>query len=517
MPPSPVQGERGMMARKLHKRPPGSDPYLSVVATARNDDHGGNPLYRTQLFVNGLIAQCDRFRLPAELVLVEWNPPSDRPRLEEVLEWPAGERYCTVRIVEVPHELHSTLEHSERLPLFQMIGKNVGIRRARGTFVVATNIDILFSDQLMRFIADRRLRRGFVYRVDRMDVPAEIDPSWPLQKQLDWCRRSVIRVNRREGTLDLRDGTFYRIYDEFSFLAWLRNHPVGRRLSESVFGRVLGLHFIAFANSVPHSGFLGRISDAVAASRLWTGSARRTLRAVVAMLPFFIRRTYAFVYWFVAGFNNPRAVPARIRRRLRMLAAAAEPAPEVVSRHSRTAAARRRPSIATGIVVALGRAFGRVVRRKSAALHETWNWERARIRLHTNASGDFTLMSRDDWLRSKGYAEFEMYSMHIDGLHLYTAHYSGITERFLPFPAYHIEHGGGFRPEATKDDALEAILNRRAIPQISNEQLMEFIVEMYRTNAPLDVNKETWGFADAELAEVTPSDRAVAAVGAVTQ
>jgi len=81
-----------------------SGPYLSVVATARNDDHGGNPLYRMQLFVDGLIAQCDRHRLPAELVLVEWNPPTDRPRLAEVLRWPESDGWCRVRIVEVPPE-----------------------------------------------------------------------------------------------------------------------------------------------------------------------------------------------------------------------------------------------------------------------------------------------------------------------------------------------------------------------------------------------------------------------------
>ncbi|MGZ4316949.1 MAG: hypothetical protein ACXVRS_14125, partial [Gaiellaceae bacterium] len=176
-------------------------PYLSVVATGRNDDHGGNPLYRTQIFVSGLIAQCERYKVPAELILVEWNPPDDRPRLADVLRWPAEEGYCTVRIIEVPHELHSRLEYSDRLPLYQMIGKNVGIRRARGEFVLATNIDILLSDELMRVLARRQLRSGYVYRVDRYDVPAEIDPEWPIEQQLRSCEESVIRINRREGTL----------------------------------------------------------------------------------------------------------------------------------------------------------------------------------------------------------------------------------------------------------------------------------------------------------------------------
>lgn len=31
---------------------------LSIVATSRNDDHGGSLTRRTQHFIDGLIAQC---------------------------------------------------------------------------------------------------------------------------------------------------------------------------------------------------------------------------------------------------------------------------------------------------------------------------------------------------------------------------------------------------------------------------------------------------------------------------
>jgi hypothetical protein len=62
-------------------------PYLSVVATSRNDNHGGNMLRRMQIFINGLSEQCRRHQLDAELILVEWNPPSDNPSLAEVLSW----------------------------------------------------------------------------------------------------------------------------------------------------------------------------------------------------------------------------------------------------------------------------------------------------------------------------------------------------------------------------------------------------------------------------------------------
>ena len=50
-------------------------PYLSLVAASRNDDHGGNMVYRTQIFVDSFLEQCERHQLRAELILVEWNPP----------------------------------------------------------------------------------------------------------------------------------------------------------------------------------------------------------------------------------------------------------------------------------------------------------------------------------------------------------------------------------------------------------------------------------------------------------
>jgi len=51
------------------------------------------------------------------------------------------------------------IAHGDKLPLFQMIAKNVGIRRARGRFVLVTNIDILFSDAVIQFMRDE-LRPG---------------------------------------------------------------------------------------------------------------------------------------------------------------------------------------------------------------------------------------------------------------------------------------------------------------------------------------------------------------------
>lgn len=174
--------------------------HLSVVATSRNDNHGGYLTHRMQHFVDGFVTQCRRHDLRAELVLVEWNPPADRRPLIEELKWPLDLGPCEIRIITVPREVHAQIPHGDSLPLFQMIAKNVGIRRARGEFVLATNIDILFSDEAILFMRDR-LRPGRLYRVDRCDVPTEVPAGVPFEQVLDFCRQQKFRIHATGFTL----------------------------------------------------------------------------------------------------------------------------------------------------------------------------------------------------------------------------------------------------------------------------------------------------------------------------
>ncbi|MCU1235035.1 MAG: hypothetical protein JWP63_3002 [Candidatus Solibacter sp.] len=174
-----------------------------MVATARNDDHGGNLLGRMQVFVDAWINQTNRHQLSSELIIVEWNPPEERPRLAEALRWPRDTGVCTVRIIEVPREIHARYRHAKALPLYQMIAKNAGIRRAKGEFVLATNIDIVFSDELIRFLASKPLVKGRMYRIDRHDVMSDVPVDGTLDEQIEYCRTHVIRLCAREGTFRL--------------------------------------------------------------------------------------------------------------------------------------------------------------------------------------------------------------------------------------------------------------------------------------------------------------------------
>ena len=125
---------------------------VSFIVTTRNDGFGGGMLRRLGVFIDALLELAERHRLDGELIVVEWNPP-DGPRLHEALKLRNSSDHLSIRFIEVPHALHARIPHSDTIPLFQMIAKNVGIRRARGRYIIATNQDILFSDGLIGLLA----------------------------------------------------------------------------------------------------------------------------------------------------------------------------------------------------------------------------------------------------------------------------------------------------------------------------------------------------------------------------
>jgi len=219
---------------------PQEPPRLSFVVTSRNDDHGGGLLKRMRLFLQGLLDQTRRHRLALELIVVEWNPPEDRPRLREVLPKPSARDSLTLHYVEVPASIHQGYRCAPQLPLFQMIGKNVGIRRARGDFVLCTNVDLLFSDPLVRLLVDTPFRGDTYYRANRCDVPDAIDPGWDISRQLAWCERNVMRrlgrdsryrhINLELAGMQDRNALKKWLLDKWAYLATRSWRPEKRTL-----------------------------------------------------------------------------------------------------------------------------------------------------------------------------------------------------------------------------------------------------------------------------------------------
>ena len=135
-------------------------------------------------------------------------PLKIRPPLAEELRFPDDKGPCAIRIIQVPPEIHSQYKHASDLPLYQMIGKNVGIKRALGEFVLATNIDIFFPDSLICFMRDK-LEKGVLYRSDRLDIPNELPLTESFDDLLAFCQDEHFRINGKFGTQNLNPPPFF--------------------------------------------------------------------------------------------------------------------------------------------------------------------------------------------------------------------------------------------------------------------------------------------------------------------
>lgn len=215
-----------------------NSPYISFVVTSRNDDHGGDLRKRMLIFYKGLIHQCNKFKLPCELIMVDWNSPDQTELLDKVLP-PVDERdFLSVRFVIVPPEIHSTFRFSENLGLFQMIAKNVGIRRAKAEFVLCTNIDLLYSDALFEELAKRKLEHGKYYRANRCDIPANINENASVEDQLRFCEANIIKrlgkiseyaVIYNERGLLFKSSMFNPL---LRFLTWLKTKTISAEVAK---------------------------------------------------------------------------------------------------------------------------------------------------------------------------------------------------------------------------------------------------------------------------------------------
>jgi len=165
-------------------------PYVSVVIVGRNDGYGDDFVGRMNTFVRSLDHQVSAYPGKFELIIVEWNPPGDFAPLSDVID---DTKHLPVRFITVPADLHDSLE--AKYPVLEFHGKNVGIRRARGEFVLVTNPDILFTQELIDEIAQRRLRLDTVYRTDRYDFTIDGIHDIASKDLIDFAVRNTFVVH----------------------------------------------------------------------------------------------------------------------------------------------------------------------------------------------------------------------------------------------------------------------------------------------------------------------------------
>jgi hypothetical protein len=368
-------------------------PHISIVCTSRNDNHGESLNYRTQIFLDCLAIQCIKHQIYAELLFIEWNPPANRSKLIEVLKWPKSE-YLEIRIIEVPEDIHNRYHHSNKIALYQMKAKNVGIRRARGDYVLSTNIDIIFSDSIFKSIKNN-LAEDIIYTAIRYDIPHKF-PNIPNSEKQRYAKNNIIRIHLQNYSLPIRK------------------------------------------KDIPYLRLCGKLYCLYRIANIELKKFNRNKRE----------------YKHQSNFFN------RLNKIKKYLA----------------------------LISSVNNFFTELINPKNP---------------HTNACGDFTLCSKEVWLKLGGYAEWDLQSWHLDSLFIYQGKNSGYKTEIIKGPIYHIEHsaGSGFTPEYQ-----EILFNRfreNKISFLSNEDLANLVQNQKKTKSTV-YNDNLWGLKKDNLMEINP-------------
>jgi len=129
---------------------------LSIICAGRNDLHAGD-------FIDRMNRSFETLPSDAEIIMVEWNPPEDRPPLASTI------KRSGVRVITVPRDLHNTTHGNDLLPFFEYRAKNVGIRRAHGEWILSMNPDILLGQEMLERLG-YDFDPQFFYQAPRHDI-----------------------------------------------------------------------------------------------------------------------------------------------------------------------------------------------------------------------------------------------------------------------------------------------------------------------------------------------------------
>ena len=160
----------------------GSQPVVSLVLTGRNDGYGGDFIARFFRSLRFNHQQLVARGVAHELVFVEWAPPGRAPLIREQIFEAIPEldpAVCFWYVVDPQYQ--ETLSLNSRLVYLEFPAKNVGIRRARGRFVLTSNCDVFFGRRVFDMLAEDGLEPRVLYRAPRHDLTLPAG-----QGSIDW-------------------------------------------------------------------------------------------------------------------------------------------------------------------------------------------------------------------------------------------------------------------------------------------------------------------------------------------
>ena len=130
----------------------------TAILTSKNDNYGGNLHHRATMCLTSLIEHHD------EVIFVDWKTKDGNSIINNIKHNLPHQK--KLKSIQVPKEfLQVKYPHISNYSMIESIGRNVGIRRAEGEYIISTNIDII-STPLNYSLLDE----STFYTVPRRDI-----------------------------------------------------------------------------------------------------------------------------------------------------------------------------------------------------------------------------------------------------------------------------------------------------------------------------------------------------------
>lgn len=198
-------------------------PRISFVIAARNGEHDNSFLKRLRTAIRLLRVFIARHRLACEFIIVQYNPPQYQPLYEEALVDLATSA-MPIRIITVSESFHHRIAPNKKGLFLEYVAKNIGIRRAIGEFILATNLDIIFSDEMVNRLT-HPLESDTVYQARCRDLNIrEIDDSIDADAALQICHKNTYRIWTERGLFYISWSRWWkRLLHHLRPLSFIRN------------------------------------------------------------------------------------------------------------------------------------------------------------------------------------------------------------------------------------------------------------------------------------------------------
>ena len=174
--------------------------YLSIVVTGRNDNFSNGFEKRAQIYLDRINEALEKVPLAdIEILFVDYATDIHKYNLLDKVLTFGKNLIGKIQFIIIPQTTHYKLikrfNTSQHIPFLEYIAKNIGIRRAKGKFVLTTNPDDLLSDEFFDLVAARQFNAALLYRASRFDeqdstyddttfqqIIQSLNEPWSIQK-----------------------------------------------------------------------------------------------------------------------------------------------------------------------------------------------------------------------------------------------------------------------------------------------------------------------------------------------